>query len=603
MPSKRITLITPPLLQLNTPYPAVPMLAGYLRAHGHQVTQRDISLETALQIFSPDFIRKTAASLPPSSPFAMRAGEYADTILPVIDFLRGRRPELAWRIASGNFLPEGAYFDSLSPMDDDEANQTYQAELFGTAGLADRARHLASLYMDDLAALFTQHVDKDFGFGKYAEHLSLALRSLDPLLKRLKKTTPIDEVIDRLAESVAADAPDFAGLTVPFPGTLYGALRIARTIRRLSPKTRILLGGGYVNSELRHMRDNRIFDDIDAIMYDDGFIPLQAILEAKLTPSQTQTPGGTARVRTREGLWDVPAGCPDGLQLPDYHGLDLDQYIPLAESPIPMHRIWTDGVWLKLQLSRGCYWHKCAFCDVSLDYIGHYLPARAEEIADGMERLIQETGRCGFHFVDEALAPALLKALCKELLHRKIHAVWWGNIRFDTSFTPELCRLMASAGCIAVTGGLECANDRLLKLMNKGITLASARKAMENLASEGIQVHAYLMYGFPTETYREVASALRFVRDCYADGILHSSFWHRFALTIHSPIAKTPERFGIRIQDDYDSENLFALNEITYSEPGAPDWKKIGRGLETANYNYILGLGLDEPITTFLRQP
>jgi hypothetical protein len=73
-----------------------------------------------------------------------------------------------------------------------------------------------------------------------------------------------------------------------------------------------------------------------------------------------------------------------------------------------MHRLWTERPWIKLTLAHGCYWHRCAFCDTSLDYIRSYDPADAATIVGWMERAMADTGLCGFHFVDEAAPPALL---------------------------------------------------------------------------------------------------------------------------------------------------------------------------------------------------
>ena len=259
-------------------------------------------------------------------------------------------------------------------------------------------------------------------------------------------------------------------------------------------------------------------------------------------------------------------------------------------------------------MARGCYWHKCAFCDVTLDYIKCFEMPDAATLVDAMEAVARETGQVsprlpppGFHFTDEAMPPALLSRMCREILRRKFRCRWWGNVRFDTAFTPQLARLMARAGCIAVTGGLECAVDRLLKLMNKGITLASARAALTAFRDAGILVHAYLMYGFPTQTAREAVAALGHVRRFFREGLVQSAFFHRFALTVHSPIAQRPEAFGIRVAASPARAGrrrpVFARNEIPFEEPGAPDWDRIGKGLRLALYNYMRGAGFSKPLS------
>jgi len=598
----KILLLTPPLVQLNTPYPATPALTGFLRRQGADAVQADLSLELALRLFSRDGLaqiadacRAQARPTPFVRFFLDHLDAYLNTVETAVSFLQGRNDAAGWLIARRGYLPEGPRFAALAPEGTDTSEEQNLAELFGTLGIADRAKHLASLYLDDLSDIIREGADPDFGLARYAEQIAVSAASFDPILQRLAApATLIDRLIDALAEEILRQhEPDIVGLTAPFPGTVYAAFRIAAAVRRLAPAARIVLGGGYVNTELRHLADPRVFDFIDDLCFDEGYEPWLGILGQG--PSVRTLTASGSTLGARHSTSNV-------LQCPDYSGLDLSRYISLAEMANPMHRIWSDGRWIKLQLANGCYWHKCAFCDVSLDYIGRYVPPDVPALVDTLVRLKRETGQTGFHFTDEALAPALLRPLCKELLARGETLTWWGNIRFDTSFTPSLASLMAQAGCIAVTGGLECAHDRLLKLMNKGITRASAAQACKALSDAGILVHAYLMYGFPSQTEQETLDALEYVRQRFAAGHIQSAYWHRFALTAHSPIAGNPEKFGIRLTPRPESGSRFALNEIPYEDPGAPDHDRVGKGLRRALYNYMLGLGLDLPVKTWFTE-
>ena len=546
-PREKILLLTPPFVQLNTPYPATPQLVGWLTSLGVAAEQRDLSIEVALEVL------RTYGEQPLTDE--------------VVAFLQGRAPDDAETLAEPGYLPEGPAFDSIAP----EGTGLTRSEVLGQ-NPQNRAKVLCSLYLDDLAAAIRDEIDPDFGFSRYAEHLGAAVPDFDAVLRRLRRRSPVDRILEeRVAAALRKAKPTIVGVTCPFPGTLLGAFRIARTVRKVAPDVRLALGGGYVNTELRTLNDPRVRKFFDIVMYDEGYGPWCELLGLK-------------------------ASVPPFVR-PSYRGLDLSQYIDLAETANPMHRLWSDGRWIKLQLARGCYWHKCAFCDVTLDYIKCFEMPSASTIADAMEALTAETGENGFHFTDEAIPPKLAHDLSRELVRRKFKCRWWGNVRFDTAYTPTLARLMARAGCIAVTGGLECATDRLLKLMNKGITLASARAAMRAFADADILVHAYLMYAFPTQTEREAHAALRYVRDRFREGTVQSAFFHRFALTVHSPIARSPEKFGITIPDVPQPRNrVFARNEIPYLEPNAPDWNRIGRGLKLALYNYMLGLGLDLPV-------
>jgi hypothetical protein len=352
------------------------------------------------------------------------------------------------------------------------------------------------------------------------------------------------------------------------------------------------------------VNDPRVFAYVDDLCFDEGFDPWLGILGQG--PRVRTLSAGQNDLNVQLSTFNAQRSTTDAHQrtfhVPSYDGLDLSRYLNLVEMANPMHRLWSDGKWLKLQLANGCYWHRCAFCDVALDYIGRYEAPEAEAIVAAIVRLKRETGQSGFHFTDEALAPALVRRLCEALLASGETVTWWGNIRFEKGFTPALAELMARAGCIAVTGGLECAHDRLLRLMNKGITLDGAARVCQAFSDAGILVHAYLMYGFPTQTEDETVAALEYVRQRFADGHIQSAYWHRFALTAHSPIARDPAAFGIRLLPEVVPGRRFARNEIPYEEPGAPDHARLGEGLRLALYNYMLGLGLDRPAHVWLKK-
>jgi radical SAM superfamily enzyme YgiQ (UPF0313 family) len=417
--------------------------------------------------------------------------------------------------------------------------------------------------------------------------------------------TLVDELLDAISVAlVERHRPDLVGVTAPFPGNVYGAFRIARAIKAVAPGARRVLGGGYVNTELRDLREPRVFDYFDYVTLDDGERPLLSLIEHLRSDGPARRSlfrtfvrkGGAVVLETDPGQHDVPhrdAGTPT------YDGLPLDRYVSLFEMLNPMHRLWSDGRWNKLTLAHGCYWKKCTFCDVSLDYIGRYETASADLLVDRIVALRDETGQTGFHFVDEAAPPATLRALAQRLLDRNVVISWWGNIRFEKTFTPALAGLLARSGCIAVTGGLEVASNRLLDLMQKGVTVEQVARVARAFTDAGIMVHAYLMYGFPTETEQETIDALERVRQLFDAGCIQSAFWHRFAATAHSPIGLSPKRFGIRLLPEAPT---FARNELPFEDPTGTDHDFLGRGLRKALYNYMHGVGLDLDVRSWFAE-
>ncbi len=615
----RLLLITPPMTQLNTPYPATAYLLGFLRQHAAalelDVAQTDASIELFMRVFSRTGLQRIveelaaradagAEDMPPAIENLLgQAPRYLATIDAVTRFLQGRDPGLALRIAGRELLPEGPRFAAIEQGpgagEDDPLGWA-----FGGLGIADRAKYLASLYIDDLADAIRDGIAPDFELARYGERLAASAPTFDPLCEALEgEPTLLDTLLDELtAELVARHRPDVIGLTVPFPGNVYGAFRIARAVKRIAPSTRVILGGGYVNTELRELSEPRVFDYVDYVTLDDGEAPLLALLEHLRDPRRPLfrtfvRADGAVTLVTDDSRHDVPIA---GAGTPTYAGIALDRYVSLFEMLNPMHRLWSDGRWNKLTIAHGCYWKQCAFCDVSLDYIARYDRAPAELLVDRIEAMIAETGQTGFHFVDEAAPPAALQALAEQLLERGVIITWWTNVRFEKSFTPELARLLARAGCVAVSGGLEVASDRLLELMNKGVTVEQVARVTRAFTDAGIMVHAYLMYGFPTETAQDTVDALERVRQLFAEGCLQSAFWHRFTATAHSPVGKGPDLFGIKLRKA--PRATFAKNDVAFDDPTGCDHDFFADGLRKAVYNYMHGLGLDrDPRSWFKR--
>jgi hypothetical protein len=596
----RVLLITPPLTQVNTPYPATPFLTGFLRSRGIEAEQADLGIELCLHLLS----RKGLDTLLPqlragASPAAAHLSACADRCIaaidPVIAFLQDRNPSAARRIARRAWLPEGPRFAPLNAAGDDPRHPMTRA--FGALKERDRARHLASLFIGDLVDGIRDGLDAHFELARYAERLALSAPSAAAIFDALDAPpTPVAAALDELAARLCASRrPDLIAITSPFPGNVYGAFRIARAARRAAPGAKIAWGGGYPSTELRELSDPRVFDFFDFVCLDDGERALWCLIEHLAGRRAVARLANTfVRIKGRVSFKNNPGMPPiahAATGIPTYDGLPMDGYFSMFELLNPMHRLWSDGRWNKLMVAHGCYWRQCSFCDTSLNYIRRYSAASADLLVDRMEALIRETGQTGFHFVDEAAPPAALEALSRRLIERSVRAQWWGNIRFEKSFTPERCELMAKAGCIAVSGGLEVAEARLLRLMRKGVTVEQVARVTRHFSDAGIMVHAYLMYGFPTQTPLETVNALEYVRQLFAAGCIQSGFWHRFALTVHSPIFADPRAYGIRIRRAPPA--TFARNEAPYDDPAAGDLEMLGRGLRKALYNFMYGAGLD----------
>ena len=588
----QVFLITPPFTQLNTPYPATAYLKGFLNTKNISATQADLGIEVILKLFSrkglEDLFRFHNSQLPTSNSqriFALK-DEYIKTIDSVIAFLQGKNPTLALQICQEDYLPEASRFAQLEELD----------WAFGTMGTQDKAKHLATLYLEDISDFIVECVDANFGFSRYAERLGRSANSFDELYAALQQeSTYIDEIlISLLKERIETIQPELFLISVPFPGNLYSAFRSAQWVRKHHPNIKIAMGGGFPNTELRSLSDPRVFEFFDYITLDDGELPVE-LLNSKIQIPDSNEFKRTFLLEDGKVVYKNNSLRLDYKQsevgTPDYSDLLLDKYISVIEIVNPMHRMWSDGRWNKLTMAHGCYWGKCTFCDISLDYIKIYEPIAANLLCDRMEEMIAQTGENGFHYVDEAAPPALMRALALEILRRKLSVTWWTNIRFEKSFTQDLCLLLKASGCIAVSGGLEVASDRLLQLIDKGVTVEQVAKVTRNFTEAGIMVHAYLMYGYPTQTIQETVDSLEMVRQLFETGVLQSGFWHQFAMTAHSPVGMYPEKFGV--VKETETIGAFANNDINYKDKTGIDHDKFSFGLKKSLFNFMHGICFD----------
>ena len=607
----KVLLITPPMTQLNTPYPATAYLTGFLKQQGYTVTQRDLAIDLLLDIFSRQGLEKLLDQLEtnfasiddedlPDSVYNFLANytQYYQCIDVVIRFLQGKDPSLALRIAKRRFLPEGPQFESLAQME--EMNIEVLEQAFGQLGVQDKAKYLATLFINDIATVITEGIDPNFEVSRYAERLAASNPSFDDLYNTLHAPEPsyTELLIEQLLQQyIDQEAPTVLGISVPFPGNMLGALQAAKYCKQYAPDIKVVLGGGFINTELRALKEPRIFETIDYICLDDGERPLLTLLEYFKGDRQREELLRTYYLQAGQVVFNAQSTLHDIAQkevgTPSYEGLPIGKYLSLCEVLNPMHRIWSDGRWNKITIAHGCYWAKCSFCDISLDYIGKYDDAGADITVQRIQTLIAETGQTGFHFVDEAAPPKALFALAKKLIEQDIVITWWGNIRFEKTFTAEKCQLLADSGCIAVSGGLEVASDRLLTLMQKGVSVAQVAKITKAFTDTGILVHAYLMYGFPSQTEQETVDALEYVRQLMFNGCIHSAYWHRFAATIHSPVGLNPEQYGIELIAN--KNVLFAENDVDFIDSVQTDHDFLGIGLRKALYNYMHNMGFEYP--------
>ncbi|HUH25862.1 MAG TPA: hypothetical protein VLY87_04505, partial [Flavobacterium sp.] len=275
----QLLMITPPFTQLNTPYPGTVYLKGFLNTKGISSFQSDLGMEVILKLFSKQglidlfhFIEDSSVSLNENSlRIVALQQDYIYTIDAVIAFLQGKNPTLANAIVQEGFLPEASRFSHLEELD----------WAFGSMGFQDKAKHYATLYLEDLSDLIVEGVDENFGFSRYAERLGRSANSFDELYNALQQEpTYIDLItLDLLEKLIQKSNPKIVGFSVPFPGNLYSAFRCAQYVKKQHPQLKVVMGGGFPNTELRSVSDIRVFEFFDFINLDDGEAPTEQLIK------------------------------------------------------------------------------------------------------------------------------------------------------------------------------------------------------------------------------------------------------------------------------------------------------------------------------------
>ncbi len=613
----RALLIQPPFLQFNAPYPAIAYLSSFLASIGVERHPIDLSIETTRSIFSREglgrIFRDAAEILTPERLASERETErsqllrylsnakaYVETIDRVVEYLSGEVSAFEQLCLNPERLPWGLRVERL---------------LSESEGAPD-ALMLASLIVEDLADFISYAVDGNYALARYAESIASSQRHFSAIRAALDDSYVIRSFVrplarDALEPFAKAGGRVLACASVPFPGTLLPALAILEEAKALGMET--AMGGGYVSTELRWISSRDFFKTVDYLCFDSGFSALESVIRSgsdRAPLFRTMRLSGSGDRVSVEGFalssaadyadesrWDFRPREDEAALLgieadrvsaiaPDYGYAPSSRYLRVRDSDNPMLSLWSSEKWLKCRLAYGCYWARCSFCDCSLDYIRSYRPARVKDLHAAMRAQAEASGFRGIHLVDEAAPVPLLIEFGLENARAGRPLAFWGNGRFEPAFTPDRAEFLSWAGMVALSAGIESASPRGLEIANKGLSLADIAASCAALAGAGVLVHAYMIHGLPGEDEQGLIDSLDALRQMFAEGIVHSAFYHRFVLTRHAPFArdaKLPARDGD-----------FAFNDVPSGQPSSRN-DAIGAGADAALKAYMAGEGLDRP--------
>ena len=654
----KVITITPPVVQFNTPYPSGAYLTSFFKTEKCDAAWFDLNIHLFYEIFSRNGLKRLfELSENKALKLAAEAEQKGDdnTAFNLRRYINQKEAWIEWidfitAVLCGGGAREKEHqflYSPFAPRGSRMENYLSGLAENGREPTVDDMRFLCSFALADLSDYITVAFDPQFSLVRYAESLAVDTRSFSdfeaqidsPVMEHFYKPV-LDKLIQELpaasggrafrcsadapaaslaslspvAASGAAPAPKPDSLliciSIPFAGTFLPALYTARYVKqKLGSKVFVCIGGGFVNTELREARAPSLAKYIDAISYDRGYGSYHALLETRhaellsespLYKMRLFTPQPDGAVKITEPLWQDPAfekyeNEITAKIIPDYSDIDFKKYPRMCDDANAMHRIWTDGSWIKAYLAHGCYWHRCAFCDTTLDYVCGYKPTDIEPLYNGLLKTARAKGVYGIHFVDEALPPVALKKFALLNARAGNPLYFWGNVRFEKTFTKDLAAFLSYCGLGGVSAGIESATGTGLESINKGTDIASITRACCAFKEAGILVHAYMIYGFWNDTPQTIIDSMETLRQFFEAGLLDSAFWHKFVLTRNSTVYNQWQKDGsLNLVSSEESSSAFARNNLHFK--GEEKFNKFGGPLELALNAWMHGDRLDQHV-------
>lgn len=511
----KVMLLFPPNWTPSMPHLALPSLTAYLRPRGIEVIQRDLNAETFDRILTCDYLLQSLDRLRTRRPDRARRR----------DGLLSRGPSRyswAWGMANGPALANRV----------EEAKRVIRSQTYydGPRSLPAFETMIQSLELASLpyypSSLHLQ--------GYHSAHRPDSSKSILAAVRDRDHNMFIDLFEHLVIPDVVREQPDIVGISIPSVNQIIAGMTLAYLVKQAGSTAHVTIGGPMVSIWREQLpKLPQMFDLFDSAVVFDGEEPLFRLCDAidgraplADVPNLIYRDGGQVHVTRRKEqarIADLPT--------PDFDGLPLDRYL-------------APDLVLPLATTRGCYFGKCAFCNVGYGEAEVFSQLRSETLERQMLLVSEKYGTRRIFFVDEALTPRLMRDLAPRLEALGSPVLWGGCARFEKIYSRELLESMARGGCCMILFGLEAAAQQVMDKMVKGTRLEIIRRVLPDSAAAGIWNHTFFFFGFPGETLEDAQETVNFLYE-HSDYI-HSAALGTFLLERYAPAHAYPSAFGIK---------------------------------------------------------
>jgi anaerobic magnesium-protoporphyrin IX monomethyl ester cyclase len=348
-------------------------------------------------------------------------------------------------------------------------------------------------------------------FAKQALYFEppLGLAYLAAMLEKQRKNVQV-EILDAAAlgldfeqiiKHIEDCRPDMVGAT-SVTYTSNFTKKLFREIKTVSPCTLTVTGGPHPSAlptDLLPESDICVVGEgeetiCEIVDYLDGKKSLQDIKGISY-----QTKDGNKINPARPFIKDI-----DSIPYPARHLLPMDKYS--YQYPYKTKTPY----YTTILGARGCP-YGCTFCG-SKKMWGREPRFRSASNIIGELTEVAEKYRVSFvNFYDDTFAARRKQAvaLCQGIIEEGLDIQWSTTTRVDV-LDKELLRLMKRAGCVEIQAGVETGDPKIMKVINKGITLEQVVEAFKLFKSEGIQTKAFFMIGNQGETEETIKRTIDF---------------------------------------------------------------------------------------------
>jgi len=321
---------------------------------------------------------------------------------------------------------------------------------------------------------------------------------------------------------------DVVGITA-MTFTLIDVLKTVLLVKQLSPETKVVLGGPHVHI---YPKETVNLPGVDFVVQGEGEKTFVQLLDNLSNLDALEKIPGLAFKRNGRiidtGISPLIENL-DELGFPARHLTDVTKYSSLLGRHNTITTMFT---------SRGCP-YRCTFCDRPFSpVISGFRWRSAKHIADEIEECLSLGIDEAFIYDDTfTVRKDRVFELCNEIKQRKLDFRWDVRAHVNT-VTPELLRAMKEAGCDRIHYGVECGNNRMLKVIKKNTTVERVEQVVGWTKDLGMEILTYFIFGQQTETAKDFQDTIDFAKRLFPITthnyiycrITEHTLWHHFRM-------------------------------------------------------------------------